>query len=217
MSVVSNGSSVKSSRCSSAKCCAVAIRLRGERVLRMHHDDELVLEQLVVHEAGVRLAPNADRDVERLLAQRAQRVADGRWNDAELDAGTALAKPLEDGREPVVRGVALGAQSQQLASPDRPPAISVRARSISRKHRTGGSEQPVARLGGDEPAGPSREQRNANALLERAETVAQRRLRDVERRRGARDGSLVGNGDEHAKLPGLEIHEAAGFEVGRAA
>ena len=110
----------------------------------------------------------------------------------------------------MVRGVALGAQSQKLASPDG-AARDLGARTLDlAQHRAGGAQEPFACLRGNEPAGASREQRHTHALLERAEAVTQCRLRDVERRRGARDGSLVGDGDEHAKLPGLEIHERLG-------
>ena len=132
MSVVSNGSSVKSSEVLVGEVLRGRERLRRERVVRVHHDHQLVLEQLVVDEAGVRLAPNADRDVQRLLAQRPERVADRRRNDAELDAGASLAKRLEDGREPVIRGVALRAESQQLAAPDHAARRSRCARARSR-------------------------------------------------------------------------------------
>jgi hypothetical protein len=37
-------------------------RLRRQRMVGVHHHHELVLEQVVVHEPRVRLAPNANRD-----------------------------------------------------------------------------------------------------------------------------------------------------------
>jgi hypothetical protein len=106
----------------------------------------------------------------------------------------------------VIRGVALGADPEQLASPDR-AADDIDAGALDlAKDGAGGAQQALAGFRGHEAARRAREERDPYAPLECPEGVAQGGLRDVEARRRARDGAFVGDGDEHAELAGFEVH-----------
>jgi hypothetical protein len=133
-------------------------------------------------------------------------MTDGRRHDAQLDARTSLAKVLEHRRQPVIRGVTLRTEAQQLAAAEC-PAGDVDARALDlAQHRARGAQQALARLRRNEPTGLSLEQRDADAPLQPPQAVTQGRLRDIEPNGGTRDRPLIGNRDEHTELAGLEIH-----------
>ncbi|MNT66301.1 hypothetical protein D3C72_2043590 [compost metagenome] len=67
----------------------------------------------------------------------------------------------------------------------------------------------VKRLAGigqlDVPAGAGQEAR-ADVLLQLADRIAERRLRDVQARRRTAEMALFGHGDEVAQQPGFQVH-----------
>ena len=133
-------------------------------------------------------------------------MADGGWHDTELDVRAATAEFLEHWREPVVRGVALGAEPKQFSTTDA-IARDVHAGALDlAQHHAPRAKQARAGLGRDEAARMPSEERYANASLEGAQRVTERGLRDVESTRSTGDRPLVRDGDEHAKLASLEIH-----------
>ena len=70
----------------------------------------------------------------------------------------------------------------------------------------GGLEQRLAGLGELDAARRAVEQRHADLLLEPGDRGAQRLLGDVHAARGAREVQLLGDGDEVAQVPQLDIH-----------
>ena len=89
-------------------------------MVRRQHGHQLVVEQPVIGERLVAVPAGDDRDVDLSLAEGLERTADRGRHDPELDGGAGRTEITQHGGQPVVRGVALGAEPDQLAPADRP-------------------------------------------------------------------------------------------------
>ena len=67
-------------------------------------------------------------------------------------------------------------------------------------------QQPLARGREHEPLADAQEQRRAQARLDVAQLVAERRLREMQPIAGAREAADVGHGGDELQVPDLEIH-----------
>jgi hypothetical protein len=125
-----------------------------------------------------------------------------------------LAEAAEEAGQDVLAGNGAAAD-QQLAT--HPPLDAVEG--LARLPREGehprgvGQEQP-ARSGGARRAAETVEQTNAQLVLERADVLRHRRLRQMERLGGAREGSQLGDPGEDLELP--EVHGRREYSGGPA-
>ena len=132
-------------------------------------------------------------------------MADRGRHHPQLDGGAGRTEVAEDGGQPVVRRVALGAEPDQLAPADRAPADLLLHGIQLAQHGTRRPEQSLAGLGGAHPAPGAQEQCGAEPLLEGTEGVAYGGLGEPEPRRGRGEIAAVGDRGEESELAGLEI------------
>ena len=178
----------------------------GELVVLGDRGDGALAHHLVEVEVDVGLDRRAHQgDVDHAGAERAQLLGGGALAQLDLDAGAGAAKALHGG----------GHDRQQRRAHEGDPQ-DARLAGVDRagggdghvelgEHGAGVAQEGLARRGQLHPAARALQQRAAELGLERVDLLAERRLGDVQSRRGAPEVQLLGDGDEIAKL--AEFHD----------
>ena len=176
----------------------------GERMPRAHRHHHIFLEDAARGEF-VGQAWRADaahqRDIEPAAAQRLDLRVARQIVERQLHLGIILPEAIEGGgdqrHERRRRGEA-DAQPPELAAPGEPRGLD-RVIGLRQCRARLGDEQ-FARLGQPHAAAGAIEQPGAELILQRADLLAERGLRDAESLRGAAEMHLLGNAQEIAQM-----------------
>jgi hypothetical protein len=168
--------------------------------------DLLVAEQGDDVEAVAGRQRMGDRQVELAATQGASGVVGGLGDDPHLDAGPADAEALEDRRQPVVAGVALGGDPQHAAAAGAEPLEVVRRLVEDGEDAIRRGEEPPARLRRRRTTAAALEEPGAEAVLELAQALAHRRLAEPQTPGGAADAAALGDGADQAQMADLDLH-----------
>ena len=127
--------------------------------------------------------------------------------DPDLDARKLAAIVREDGRQPVIAGVALGSDAQDAAAllshlADLELGLLQPGEDVARRH-----QKPLSRRRQHEPLADAQKQRRLEPRLDVAQLMTERRLREVQPIPGAREAARVGDGRNQTEVPDFEIHE----------
>ena len=175
---------------------------------RQHH--ELVVAQANRAEPALGGREREHAEVEAALLHFDADLARRDASDVELDARVLLAEALDQRQEHVDRG---------LVGADEDPAALEVAQVADRRFGLFGEPHQTLRVVEEHPAGLGElavlgraiEEPLAEVVLETADRLADRRLRAMQARGGAREAALRGDGQKDLKL--CEIH---GFKGGTA-
>ena len=164
--------------------------------------DQLGLARLLQPDRHVGLA---HRQVEDALLE----------HQVDLQVRVALEQPVEPRRQPE-RAEAGGRRHPELAEDLVLAVADARRRRLEPlRHAARGLEQQLALLGQQQPAGVPAEQRGVEALLERADLAADRRLAQVQRVAGVGEAAGVGHRMEDSQL--VPVHRVSRRSLSAAA
>jgi len=176
---------------------------RGHRMVVRDDEHHLLVVERLEPEIGLRARPIGDADVELAGVQRRDDLVGGELVDPHLHGRMAA----EEDRDAVRDQADVEGVRRTDAHPPREPATARAQRrdalvDLAQCARRVGEEQ-LARLGRHHLAADALEERLADLLLELADLVRERRLGDVDVRRGAREAQAVGQGHEVAQVSQL--------------
>ena len=174
-------------------------RHRGDEPLPLdRHQLELAVELGELHR------PADHPDIELAADERGQLRHRRELSEHEIDIGMAVAELAQHVRERRAehrRADEADRERPLRSARDRPGAV---GRSVDRcEDRACVLEEALARGGERHPAPVAGEQCDAELALERADLLAQRRLRDMQPRRRPMEMQLLGHRDEVTKMPQL--------------
>ncbi|SPK76416.1 protein of unknown function (plasmid) [Cupriavidus taiwanensis] len=199
--------------------------LARERVVRRHHQDQLVAR--VAHRAhprrvvaGVEI-PGQDADIGLMRRHRGQDSLAGTLLQVDVDVGVGQQEAAQAGNNEAVERAAVGQQPDIALQPGREaPDLAMHALHAQQQFAHM-DQQGFARRGQLHAARAAHEQRRAHGVLQVLQAVARRRRGDVSGRRAARQALRIGNGLEQAQVgqfvtQGNSIRAAAVETVGAA-
>jgi hypothetical protein len=182
----------------SSRWCAVGSERGDHFLVSQSLDGELV---------GDLAGQEAEGGVKLVGGEQAEHVGGDALTETDLDAGVGAA---EAGEQPGDVEVAGGQKWSDPDAPahDAPKLVDLFARGIDLGEDTPGSRgDGVACLGGGDAAARALEQRGAQFLLEPSDLVRERRLGEVELRRGAREMAVPRHRLNASQLPKLHAND----------
>ena len=170
-----------------------------------HH---LVPEQGEIPQPRVGLLRVHDAEVDAGVQQRGDRVPGRIGDDLHVDVRVSSAKGRQHRREPVVAGVALGAEPDHGRAAGRlAPERLLRLDQLG-YDPSGGLEQPLAGRGRHHPLAQAVEQREAEPALQLQQLVAQGRLGEVQVPGRLGERAMLRDGQDQLQVPNLEDHRS---------
>src|SRR4029453_4706118 len=156
-----------------------------------------------------------DREVERAVQQRANRIRRRLRDDADVDAGPFLSKCGDDARQPVVAGVALGREPHDASSAASRLGLQVALEGLDLVQDTArGREDSFACRRQDHAATCTNEEGGTDAAFELAQLVAESGLRKVKSPSRAGLTARLGNRGDESEVPEIEVEWASSIVVG---
>ena len=178
-------------------------------MVRPHDDAELVREQRPILQPLVALRAVDDREIDPSVEQRRNRRAGHLRHDLHLDPGELLPKALERPREPVIAGVALGAEPQHRLASAGQAAERLLGGEEGGESLAGGLEQAQPGDGGHHALAHPQEELGAEPALEVEELVTQGGLGEVELSAGPGETAVLGDGGNQAQVADFEDHSTS--------